>query len=237
MAKKVLIVARRESRKNKLIQWVSEIYFDILIRNGVYPVVIPVTQHTLANINFYLDDYDGLMMVEGGDINPRLYGVHTCAQHILQELDEEKDDIEFACCKHALSHNKPILGICRGLHVLNVIFGGTLLCDVHEHNKEMVTHINYDDYDKHRHPLTIVRDTMLYELYAQTDISVTSYHHQGIDKLGVGLQVMAYSPDGLVEAVQYDEARFVVGIQFHPERMYDDYEGNKKVFLTFITNL
>ncbi|MFW5851846.1 MAG: gamma-glutamyl-gamma-aminobutyrate hydrolase family protein [Bacteroidota bacterium] len=237
MAKKVLIVARREVRKNKPIQWVSEMYLDILARAGVQPIIVPISQYSVEHVHDYLSEYDGLLMVEGGDVNPELYGEQSFSKYDIEEFDEVKDSIEFTCCKHALEHNKPILGICRGLHILNVIFGGTLMYDVHKNNNGAVLHINYNNYDEHRHLIRIEKETLLHNWYTSDTIYVTSYHHQGIRTLASGLQPMAYSEDGLVEAVVYPEHSFVVGLQFHPERMYDEYAGNKLVFSKFITEL
>ena len=235
-AKKVLIVSRREIRKNKLINWVSEIYLQILGESGIIPIIIPIAQSTIPNLSNYLDSYDGLLMVEGGDVNPQLYGKNYDSSK-LQELDKIKDTIEFSCCSHAIEHNKPILGICRGLHILNVLHGGTLYCDIHEVNNKSVIHCNYSNYDAHRHTVSIIKNTPLHSWYNQNQIQATTYHHQGIQKLGNDLVPMATSDDNLIEAVYHPKKAFVVGLQFHPERMLPEYEGNARVFESFISHL
>jgi gamma-glutamyl-gamma-aminobutyrate hydrolase PuuD len=234
--KKVLIVTRRELRKNKLINWVSEIYLQILAQGGVMPILVPISQGTIANLPDYLEEYDGLLMSEGGDISPAFYN-ETYSINKLDEYDPIKDDIEITCCRHAIEHGKPILGFCRGMHMINVAFGGSLYLDVHEINKRRVVHIDYDHYDTHRHQLSVFENTPLMEWYGQKEILVNTYHHQGIKVLGKGLKVMAQAPDGLIEGVFHPGYKFVVGLQFHPERMYQEYAGNKLVFKSFIESL
>lgn len=234
--KKVLIVTRRELRKNKLINWVSEIYLQILGQGGVLPILVPIAQGTIANLADYLADYDGILMSEGGDISPALYGEPYSVSK-LDEYDPIKDEIEVTCCRHAVQHNKPVLGFCRGMHMINVVFGGSLHLDVHDVNHHSVQHIDYDNYDTARHPITISEATPLHSWYKEKEIQVNTYHHQGIKKLGEGLVPMAKASDGLIEGVFHPNYKFVVGLQFHPERMYQEYPGNKLVFKSFIDAL
>jgi len=236
MAKKVLIVSRRETRKNKLINWVSEVYLELLTNAGIIPVVIPIAENTMSVLANYLENYDGLLMVEGGDVSPSYYGLdYPIAK--LDEYDPIKDEIEFACAKHALENNKPILGFCRGMHIINSIFGGTLHLDVHKENKNTVCHMDYDNYDAHRHKISIFEDTPLFSWYNCSEIYVNTYHHQGIKDLAAELVPMAKSEDGLIEGVFNPKYKFVFGLQFHPERMLNEYEGNKKVFENFFKEL
>ena len=234
--KKVLIVTRRELRKNKLINWVSEIYLQILGQGGVLPVMVPIASGTVPNLQEYLNDYDGLLMAEGGDVSPAYYN-ESYSLNKLDEYDPIKDEIEMACCRHAVEHKKPILGLCRGMHIINVVFGGSLYLDVHEVNKNKVVHIDYEHYDTHRHPLTIFDRTPLLEWYGQKEISVNTYHHQGIKVLASDLKAMAQAPDGLIEGIYHPDYKFIVGLQFHPERMYQEYPGNKLVFKSYIEAL
>lgn len=233
MAKKVIIVSRGLIRKNKRIDWVSEIYASILCKHNVLPIIIPIAKETLPVLTHYLTDYDGILLVEGGDVNPLLYNRNYPES---EELDTIKDEIENTCFTHAYQHNKSIMGFCRGLHIINVMLGGTLHRDVNEGN-EMVQHIDYNNYDNFRHGITITPNTPLSEWYGEEHIQVNSYHHQGIENLGKGLVPMATSADGLIEAVYEPSRKFLIGLQFHPERMLTEYEGNTKVFDAFINSL
>lgn len=232
--KKVLIVSRRLTRKNKLINWVSEIYATILCSHNVMPIFVPIADTTQNVLPEYLADYDGLLMVEGGDVNPILYGSSYSNP---EELDIVKDTIETMCFEDAYKHNKPILGFCRGLHIINVMLGGTLHSDIHEYNHYLVKHIDYDNYDGLRHRVQIMPNTPLSRWYNLDELMVNSYHHQGILKLADSLKPMAMSDDSLVEAVYAPSKKFVVGLQFHPERMLAEYEGNQNVFEEFVKSL
>ncbi len=234
--KKVLIVSRRQTRKDKLIDWVSEVYLQLLAERGVIPVIVPIAEATKNILDGYLADYDGVIMMEGGDVNPALYGADYPAKE-LEELDMIKDEIEIACCQHAIDNNKSVLGFCRGLQIVNILHGGSIVKDVHELYQQSIRHINYDNYDAHRHLIHIKKNTPLFDWYKAETLQVNSYHHQGIKELGEGLQSMATAEDGLVEAIYSPSKKFLVGLQFHPERMLSEHEGNYKVFDAFVESL
>lgn len=230
--KKVLIVSRRLTRKNKLVNWVSEIYLELLAKGGIMPIIVPIAQATKDILEEYLKDYDGMLMMEGGDVNPLYYGENYDTSE-LDEFDALKDEIEIACCRHAISHNKPLLGFCRGLHIINTLHGGKIHKDVQEYNHNRVIHMDYNNYDGHRHTIRLVENTPLFAWYGQETIMVNTYHHQGVKELGEGLLPMAYAEDGLIEGVYNPSKKFLVGLQFHPERMLPEHAGNQKVFNAF----
>jgi gamma-glutamyl-gamma-aminobutyrate hydrolase PuuD len=230
----VLTVTRRHDRKNKWVQFTGEYHLDLLTAFGVMPVMVPATRGGAKLMRAYRSLMDGLLMVEGEDVHPDRYGLPKSERRWVQESDRIKDEIEFGLCDYALKRNIPVLGICRGAHILNVIRGGTLYSDVHRRNAGRVRHIRQGlRYDSHRHDVEILRGTPLYEWYRRESIRATSYHHQGVDKLAARYRPMAYADDGLLEAFYDPSARFVVGLQFHPERMQSDYPGNRRVFGEF----
>ncbi|MFZ4455026.1 MAG: gamma-glutamyl-gamma-aminobutyrate hydrolase family protein [Bacteroidales bacterium] len=231
--KKVLIVSRRLTRKDKPINWVSEVYLQLLAEGGVMPIIVPIAEATKDILSEYLSDYDGMLMMEGGDINPIYYGENHQPE-TLDEYDPLKDEIEIACLRHAIDTDKPVIGFCRGMQLINVLHGGKIHKDVHEASNHKVLHINYDNYDTHRHRIRLIEQTPLANWYQLPELEVNSYHHQGIEVLGKGLLPMAYSDDELIEGVYNPSHRFLVGLQFHPERMLTEYEGNKRVFEAFI---
>ena len=223
-------------RKSKQVQWVSEIYLEIFACNGIVPVIVPVAESTPNMLHEYLHNYDGLLLVEGGDVHPQRYA-DTWNIEDFEELDTVKDEIEFRCFAHAYANKKPILGICRGAHILNVALGGTLHTDIHKHTNTQNTHIDYNNYDTLRHEIHIVSNTPLMNWYNTKTLAVNSYHHQGIKQVGEGLQVMACDAHDVIEAIYMPQYPFMVGLQFHPERMWNEYEGNKRVFGEFINEL
>lgn len=233
MKPRVLIVSRRLVRKNKTIDWISEAHASLLLRAGVLPVAVPIVREAPGALRDYAKGMAGLLLVEGGDIHPSHYGARAGAAE-LDELDPVKDRIELWLCREALRRGVPILGICRGMQLLNVVKGGTLHLDVLKALKKGLPHmVDPPRYDSYRHPVRLLSGTPLRRWYGRDDIRVNSYHHQGVKVLARGLRPMAVAPDGLTEAFYDPSHCFRVGLQFHPERMLGEYAGNRRVFAAF----
>jgi putative glutamine amidotransferase len=229
----VLVVTRRTTRKNKLIDYVGELHLDLLIRLRILPVMVPVVEGTLACLPQYAAEMQGLLLVEGEDIEPGRYNARAANRTYLEKTHPLKDEIEIRLICRALRRRLPILGICRGSQLVNVVCGGTLFGDVQKEKGSRLKHIDYHHYDTYRHPVVIVPGTPLHQWYRRRDIRVNSYHHQGIRDLARRFRAMAHAPDGLVEAYYDPGADFLVGLQFHPERMLPEYEGNWRVWKSF----
>ncbi|CAH9105559.1 unnamed protein product [Cuscuta europaea] len=249
---RVLIVSRRTVRKNKFVDFVGEYHLDLIVSYGAVPVIVP----RVAGVHMLLDSFEpihGVLLCEGEDLDPSLYEAGAPSDLPPEELDEirrlhasdtavdkEKDTIELSLARVCLQRNIPFLGICRGSQVLNVACGGTLYLDVEkevskkiptEGDQKAVKHIDYDNYDGHRHVVKVVEDTPLREWFKDSlemgkmEIWVNSYHHQGVKKLAQRFVPMAFAPDGLIEGFYdpdcYDpgQGKFIMGLQFHPERM------------------
>ncbi|CAN1295248.1 Putative glutamine amidotransferase GAT1_2.1 [Linum perenne] len=249
---RVLIVSRRTVRKNKFVDFVGEYHLDLIVNYGAVPVIVP----RVTGVHMLLKSFEpihGVLLCEGEDIDPSLYDSELSgfSPEELEEIktihasdtaiDKEKDTIELSLAKLCLERNIPYLGICRGSQVLNVACGGTLYQDVEKEMsknvsgvQEMVSHIDYANYDGHRHPVTIVENSPLHKWFRDSldpgrmEILVNSYHHQGVRKLAQRFLPMAFAPDGLIEGF-YDpdvynpeDGMFIMGLQFHPERMRND---------------
>lgn len=263
---RVLIVSRRTVRKNKFVDFVGEYHLDLIVGYGAVPVIVP----RVAGVHALLDSFEpihGVLLCEGEDVDPSLYESADASLSPEQleavrrlhasdaAVDREKDSIELRLARRCLERNIPYLGICRGSQVLNVACGGSLYQDVEhelaEAQQVQVQHINYADYDDHRHPVRVVPGTPLHEWFAGdladgARLMVNSYHHQGVRRLAQRFVPMAFAPDGLVEAF-YDpaayspgEGRFIMGLQFHPERMRRpgsdefDYPGCARAYQEFV---
>ncbi|KAL2650670.1 hypothetical protein R1flu_018798 [Riccia fluitans] len=245
---RVLVVSRRTVRKNKFVDFVGEYHLDLIVRYGAVPVIVP----RVSGLHSLLDSFEpihGVLLCEGEDIDPSLYESdlsHLTPEDIAKiknahvsdtQIDKDKDSIELQLARRCLERNIPYLGICRGSQILNVACGGSLYQDVETELSSKkgvdVRHIDYANYDGHRHPVTVIEGTPLQEWFADSlrrsctgsELHVNSYHHQGVKKLATRFQPMAHAPDGLVEAF-YDpavcnpeEGEFIMGLQFHPERM------------------
>src|SRR5689334_8194141 len=230
----VLVVTRRTARKHKFIDYVGEFHLQLLIRVRTFPVMVPVVEGARAVLTQYMQNMRGLLLVEGEDIEPCRYDHEEANLRYLEKTHPLKDEIEVRLARHALRHDLPILGICRGSQLLNVICGGTLYGDVQKEKQSALKHISYgEEYDQYRHLVRIVPGTPLAEWYGRPTLEVNSYHHQGVRRLAPHFQAMAHAEDGLVEAFYDLRRRFVVGLQFHPERMLEKYEGNWRVWQAF----
>lgn len=154
-------------------------------------------------------DYDGLILCGGNDIDPQCYGEEIDGA---VDIDKPRDEVEFALVKAFVEAGKPILGICRGLQLLNAYFGGTL----HQDLPNSDFHTSHADFDI-VHSVTAVEGSFFEETYGK-EFSINSFHHQGIKKLADGFKATLTAPDGVIEAVEH-ETLPIIAVQFHPERM------------------
>ncbi|KAL6351210.1 hypothetical protein AAG906_031796 [Vitis piasezkii] len=266
---RVLIVSRRTVRKNKFVDFVGEYHLDLIVNYGAVPVIVP----RVSGVHMLLESFEpihGVLLCEGEDIDPSLYDAELSgfSPEEIEEIrrlhasdiaiDREKDSIELLLAKLCLERSIPFLGICRGSQVLNVACGGSLYQDVERElskkcpEGQRVVHMNYENYDGHRHIVKVVENTPLHHWFKDSleankmDIWVNSYHHQGVKRLAQRFVPMAFSPDGLVEGF-YDphvynpeEGNFIMGLQFHPERMRQpnsdnfDYPGCPSAYQEFV---
>jgi gamma-glutamyl-gamma-aminobutyrate hydrolase PuuD len=229
----VLVVTRRTVRKHKYIDYVGEFHLALLIKLGILPVMVPVVEGSFACLPDYMADMKGLLLVEGEDIEPKRYKARPENFEHLEKTHPLKDKIEIHLLGHALRKKLPILGICRGSQLLNVTCGGTLYGDVQKEKKSSLQHINFEHYDTYRHPISIVAASPLENWYQRKKMQVNSYHHQGIRDLARRFKPMAYAGDGLIEGYYDPQAEFVVGLQFHPERMLEEPGGNLRIWKAF----
>ena len=231
----VLVVTRRTVRKNKFIDYVGEFHLALLVRLKTLPIMVPVVEGSRTCLPDYIADMHGLLLVEGEDIEPKHFkATHENYKH-LEKTHPLKDEIEIELIRRALRRHLPILGICRGSQLLNVVCGGTLHGDVQKEKKSSVKHINFANYDSYRHPISILPGSPLQKWYARKTLRVNSYHHQGIRDLAPRFQPMAYSKDGLIEGYYDPRENFLVGLQFHPERMLEEPAGNWRIWKAFGT--
>ena len=189
-----------------------QMYIECLARAGVTGVLLPQTEE--ADPEAVLEPCSGLLLVGGGDVDPRLYGAEPHPN--LYGVDERRDATEIALIRTAERIGLPTLAICRGPQLMNVAFGGTL----HQHLPDiagMLEHGAPVDGDATTHEAKIAESSRLFAAMGQTAVNCESHHHQGLDRLGDGLLGVAWTGDGLVEAVER-ETGWMVGVQWHPER-------------------
>ena len=230
---RVVVVTRQTTRKDKLIDYVGELHLKLLVSLGTLPVIVPVVPGTQALLPQYMKGMAGLLLVEGDDVEPKRFKARKANFDYLEKTHPRKDEIEIELLGHALRQELPVLGICRGSQLMNAVCGGTLYGDVQKEKGTERVHIDYEHYDTYRHPAAVVAGTPLARWYRRKTLQVNSYHHQGVRDLAERFRPMAHADDGLVEAFYDPEREFVVGLQFHPERMLKEYAGNLKVWKAF----
>ena len=175
---------------------------------------------------------DALLLPGGADVEPRRYGAaarNDCHLSIAPELDE----VELRLVEWALADGIPMLGICRGIQVLNVACGGTLWQDVQVEGAVSESH-DQEPRDSLVHDLDVEPDSLLARTMGATHVRVNSLHHQAIRDLGAPLRAVAHSSDGLIEGVELASANFVVGIQCHPEELSRKEEWAARLFTALV---
>jgi putative glutamine amidotransferase len=176
-----------------------------------------------------LDRVSALVLSGGSDVDPALFGERPHPK--LGRVVRERDDFELALTREALRRDLPILAICRGHQVLNVATGGTLIQDIPSEVTGGVEHDPRRERWERAHLVDIVEGTRLREILGRGTVSVNSFHHQAIGKLGDGLVVSARSSgDDLIEGVEMPSRRFVVGVQWHPESFWNQADGFQPLF-------
>jgi putative glutamine amidotransferase len=192
---------------------------------GALPVVVPPLGQ--RDVPLLLSRLDGLVLSGGPDLAPGAYGAQP---HLELGLTEPGlDAFEYAMAREALRLELPVLGVCRGAQTLNVARGGTL----HQHLPDVVgdsiAHRQTVDGSIPTHPVTILPGSRLAAVLGATRLSVNSFHHQAVDRLGAGLRECAWAPDGTVEAIEDPAQPFVLAVQWHAETL-QNVPGQSKLF-------
>ena len=186
---------------------VSSNYTDAIIRAGGIPVILPVIDGA-GLAESLIGKLDGIMFTGGADLDPAEYGETVLNETVEIDPVRDRSDLEFA--RAAVASGKPVLAICRGEQLLNVVLGGTLYQDLPAQVPGVHAHRDTS------HRIGVEKGSVLYELFGQDSLTVNSSHHQAVKVVAPGSRVTAVSDDGIVEA--YENAN-ILAVQFHPERM------------------
>ena len=211
--------------------WMLPGYMKGIEQAGGIPVMLPLTsgEEGLWQI---AEEMDGFLYTGGQDISPSRYAqkrAEKCGQ-----CCKERDEMETILFRMAYEKDRPLLGICRGIQSINVFMGGTLYQDLPSEHPSDVEHHQSPPYDAPVHSVTMIEAGPLYELLHRKTILVNSYHHQAIRMLAPKMLAMAVSEDGLVEAAYVPGKKFIWGIQWHPELLYQNDENSRTIFSELI---
>lgn len=208
---------------------------------GGVPLVMPTTGNA-ATVAEFVRRADGILLTGGDDLDPEIYGARLPAELKAKARvtpdGGARDRFELMVVDEVLRQRKPLLAICRGHQLLNVALGGSLFVDLPSQRPDGLKHGRMDLKTESVHDIRLVRDGLLARLVGGRTMGVNSTHHQAVNRVARPLRAVAKSPDGIVEAVEErhpgELAPFLLGVQFHPERMMDRYPPHRAIFDAFI---
>ena len=199
---------------------------------GGLPVILPLAAAETDRKRL-LSDLDGLLLTGSGpDLPPRLYGERQ--RYRFAVMSERRSSFESALARLARRAKLPTLGICGGMQAMNVALGGSLVQDIPTQLQSPLVHRQAPPATELSHTVSIADGSLLHRILRQREIRVNSSHHQSVKRVAPGLAASATAPDGVIEAIESPRHPFFLGIQWHPEFLYDRFEYHQRLFLAFL---
>jgi len=211
-------------------------YVTALERAGLVPLIVPPLSSADAAASV-LDSVAGLVLTGGEDVDPARYGEKRHEK--VRSVNAARDATEAALIEEARARGTPVLAICRGIQILNVALGGTLVQDIPSQCETDIAHDDEGARNSRTHEIEIEPDSLIARAVGAEHVSVNSFHHQSVKQLAEGMRVTARSPDGVIEGIEStDEDWWVMGVQWHPEEMTDSTEPwDRGLFKAFAKRL
>jgi len=205
-------------------------YVKVIERCAGIPFILPPASHD-AVIDKYSEMLDGLLLTGGVDVDPLLFGEQPAGT---REITPERDTFEIKLVRKFMSLNKPILGICRGIQVLNIAAEGSIFQDIESQVPSVIKHMQEAPRWHPTHTIEIVPGTKLGKIYRVPKAVVNTFHHQAVKDAAPGFCVSAVAADGIIEAIESLKHKFIVGVQWHPEHMVFRDKASLKLFKAFV---
>lgn len=204
-------------------------YVDAVAEVGGAPIVLP---HDESSIQEILRVVDGLLLTGGEDVSPVYFG--ETLHPSVKRVDPARDRFEIALIRQAIERDTPLLAICRGIQVLNVAAGGSLIQDIGAQVVGPVSHHYIESFEEPSHTVQVAADSKLAQVLGATRLQVNSGHHQAVKAVAPGLRAVAWAEDGLIEAVESPHHRWIIGVQWHPEMMFRKYPQQARLFSALV---
>lgn len=209
----------------------NETYIQAVRQAGGIPVLLPAVDFDEV-IDAHINLLDGLLVSGGPDIDPMTFGEEPLPE--LGGVTPQMDAYELKLLRKMLQKDKPILGICRGEQVLNVAAGGTLHQDIYRSVKGCLKHRQDAPRWSKSHSVKLAEGSKLAQLFSAHEIQVNTFHHQAVATVAPGFSATAFAPDGIIEAIESSGHRFAVGVQWHPEGMWNVKDNYSALFEAFV---
>ncbi|PSR33606.1 MAG: peptidase C26 [Sulfobacillus benefaciens] len=209
--------------------WIRHVYLSAIIEAGGVPVPLP----NEPTATLLLEMCHGLLLTGGGDFDPACYGEVNHGDS--SGISVARDETELGLLQQAMDRGLPIFGICRGMQAIAVAKGGSLIQDVrHQMPDSVIMHSQDAPRGALTHRVIAVDDSLLKRLVSSSEFLVNSFHHQAIARVPEGMKIGAISEDQVVEAIESQDGRFILGVQWHPEDLADRESEAKSLFAAFV---
>ncbi|NPV30347.1 MAG: gamma-glutamyl-gamma-aminobutyrate hydrolase family protein [Firmicutes bacterium] len=206
-------------------------YIEGIEREGGSPLLLPPVRDE-ALIKAYAELIDGLLLSGGGDLHPLYFGEEPHWK--LGEVSPERDHFEVRLIQEILATGKPVLGICRGIQVLNAALGGTLYQDLQSQLPHSLQHQQEAPRRHPTHKIRVLENSRLARVLGTTELRVNSLHHQAVKDVAPGVQAVAWAEDGVIEGIEAPDYSFLVGVQWHPEALRETDKASAALFRALI---
>ena len=227
-------ICSRPGETDPDLSYINSHYAKAVQQAGGIPVALPYGFEAAAIAHEIVDRIDGLLLTGGGDVSEEGFGGNNYAKGCVARISfmsADRDVFEWAAVRAAWDSNKPCLGICRGLQVMNVSFGGTLMRDIATQRPDSnINHMQPKPWTVPTHSVHIEPASWLAQILGGYEFEVNSMHHQAIAEPSPHGRVVAFAPDGIPEAIEFDEKGFFIGVQWHPEQT----ESMPQLFEAFV---